>query len=139
MKQLWAWLLSGGGGIAFIWIIAQFFIDRRDKKSQRAVATKTLPLQIEQVGLQNFEERLATLARLQDEAQEMNEQTIASLRREVSDCRVRITTLEQRVQADATWKRAATSYIRILRSTINELRPGHPVPAMPVGLELLDE
>lgn len=135
MKQLFSWVLSSGGGIALIWIIAQFFIDRSDDKSKRAVATSTTSLQIEQVGLQNFEERLNTLSRLQDETQELNERTIASLKAEVSDCRVRITTLEQRVQADAAWKRAAAGYIRTLRSIINQQIPGQ-VPAVPLGLEL---
>jgi hypothetical protein len=139
MKQIASWFLSSTGGIALAWIVVQFFVDRHDNRTKRAVATKTMPLKLEQVGLQNFEERLATLARLQDEAQELNERTIKSLRAEVSECRVRITSLEQRVQADATWKRAATSYIRTLRAIINELSPNHPVPQVPHGLDLMED
>lgn len=136
MKQFASWLLSGAGGIALLWTIIKFFVERKDTSAARSVATTTVPYQVEQVGLKSFEDRLNALSRMQDEEREYNAGIVTGLRAEVRECRDRITNLERQGRDDANWKRKATEYIRVLRATINQHLPEHPAPPVPVGLDI---
>lgn len=128
--------LLGGSFLGYI-------MERRKKKAQGVVATRTVEFQVDAVAMSNeaarmqlIEDRLELIDEANRQERESLVRTITNLRGDLTGALNRLQQVEQELADAARRQRIAIGYVRTLLAYINDQIPNHQAPPIPDGLDL---